>query len=145
MIAHKNFEYQEMLDFMMKTGDFFQKQVSINHLSIPQYAKKMCEKGTIAYEIRDNIVVGMVIGYTDNTINNLSYITQVFVLPEYRRSGIAGKLLDEYIAYCIEKHLDGIWLTTENYNDKAIKLYEGKGFKKVFYEHEYLVKLLLKI
>lgn len=142
MIAVRDFDVNKMYNFMQKAGDFFLRQTSINHLSMMEYAKKMCQFGTISYE-EDKDVLGMVIGYTSNTVNNLSYITQVFVLPEMRGRGIAGRLLDQYIQYCKDIDLDGIWLTTEHDNDKAIKLYQSRGFKIEEYNHDYLIKLVL--
>ena len=144
MLVNKKFDKQEMLSFMNETGDFFIKQLHVNNLTLEEYAQKMCEKGTIAYEKNDDKVIAMVIGYTDEMINNMSYITQVYVLPEYRKKGLASILLEEYIIYCKEKKIDGIWLTTQKDNHNAINLYKSKGFEIEKDYDDCLIKMILK-
>ena len=142
MIANKNFDLNKMIKFMSDSGNFFIEQLHINNLTLEEYANKMCNKGTVAYFEKDGIVQAMVIGYTDNMINNMSYITQVYVLPEYRKKGLASLLLDEYINYCKDKNIDGIWLTTQKDNYSAKKLYENKNF---CFDNEYNNELLVKM
>ena len=132
----------KMFDFMEKTDGFFKNQLIKNQLSIEEYAKKLCEKATITYEENDE-VEGMVIGYTEDTPDNSSYITQVYVLPKYRKKGLGGRLLEEYIDYCEKKKLNSIWLTTDKTNNKAQKLYLSKGFLMVNYNHDTLIKMEL--
>lgn len=67
------------------------------------------------------------------------YVTNVAVLPEYRRKGIASKLLEFCLKYATEKQLSFISLEVRKSNASAIKLYEKFGFivegeRKNFYE-----------
>lgn len=67
-------------------------------------------------------------------------ITNVCVDEQYRRQGIAGKLLDALVEDARQKGVDIFFLEVRNSNISAISLYESKGFKNIgvrknFYEH----------
>ena len=56
-------------------------------------------------------------------------ITNIAVHPEYRREGIAKKMLSLLINICREKSIERICLEVKESNKSAIKLYEYLGFK----------------
>lgn len=56
-------------------------------------------------------------------------ITNIAVLPEYRRSGVASKILEEIIDECAD--MERIVLEVRESNASAIALYEKYGFKNV--------------
>ena len=67
------------------------------------------------------------------------YVTNIAVLPEYRRKGIGKALLEYVIADCKDE-LEFISLEVRVSNTPAITLYENAGFKQVglrkrFYTH----------
>lgn len=68
-----------------------------------------------------------------------SYITNIAVLPEYRRRGIGERLLNELIGHCKDENCTFLTLEVRKSNFAAITLYEKLGFERVgerkdFYE-----------
>ena len=77
--------------------------------------------------------VGLYIAYDEGDITNVA------VLPEYRRKGIATSLLEKIVIDAKEKNLVAINLEVRKSNRSAIALYEKNGFvdlghRKNFYE-----------
>ena len=57
-------------------------------------------------------------------------ITNIAVLPEFRRQGVAGKLLDTLFLEAKNKNLEVLTLEVRASNTPAISLYEKNGFYK---------------
>jgi len=81
------------------------------------------------------IEAGEVVGQT-RAIVHLSpdqppelYIDNMGVTPARQRRGIAGRMLDELLAWAREKGCESAWLGTELDNVPARGLYESRGFK----------------
>lgn len=81
------------------------------------------------------------------------YVTNVAVLPEYRRKGIGERLLREAVRGARERGCDFLSLEVRVGNDPAIRLYEKLGFRvqgrrKNFYrdpaEDAYIYTIFLK-
>lgn len=69
-------------------------------------------------------------------------ITNIAVHPDYRREGIARKMLDTMINICKEKKIERLFLEVKESNISAIKLYESFGFetdgvRKRYYQNKY--------
>lgn len=56
---------------------------------------------------------------------------RIAVLPEKRRCGAGGRLLDRFIALCGERGAAKIFLEVRSKNVPAIKLYESRGFSLI--------------
>lgn len=131
MIADRNIEETLLLGLM--EGDariFLHDQCEKQGFSIREYAHKLATQGTIAYNVMGDQMIGYVIGFTSDPSYKTSFITQVYVDRKYRGLHIASKLMQEYEAFCNNKGLEGIWLTTQVDNYAAQKLYESLGFIK---------------
>lgn len=122
--------FDEFYTFMITHKDEFITPLEKQVVDLTVYINKLYAIGTIAYQRKTGKgkVVGVVIGYTDHTPDNTSYVTQVVVSPEDRGIGIAQQLLNEYEAVCKIKHLRQMWLTTEVNNQSAKRAYEKYGF-----------------
>ena len=57
------------------------------------------------------------------------HITNIAVHPEFRRCGIASKLMDKILTICNEKGIKGLTLEVRKSNISAQKLYIKYGFK----------------
>lgn len=72
------------------------------------------------------------IGYCGiQTVVGEGNITNVAVLPEYRKQGVATKLIEEIMLYANRINLDFVTLEVRESNTNAINLYEKFGFEKV--------------
>lgn len=86
------------------------------------------ETANFLVAILDNKPVGY-IGF--HTVLDEGYIANVAVLPERRRCGIAGLLLENAIKTCREKSLAFLSLEVRKSNENAIALYKKFGFEVV--------------
>jgi len=75
-------------------------------------------------------VNGKVIGYMGMwKIVDEGHVTNVAVLPEYRKKGIASQLISKMIEVCKCSEIYNITLEARESNLDAISLYEKFGFK----------------
>ena len=83
-------------------------------------------------EYRVAVVDEKIVGYMGmyQTLDE-GNITNVAVLPEYRRQGIANSLIAEFIKLAQERALAFLTLEVRKSNLGAIKLYEQNGFVDV--------------
>lgn len=58
-------------------------------------------------------------------------LQKIYVLGEHQRKGVGTALLKEVNAVAMEVLPDYLWLDTNISNEKAIRLYEKTGFKKI--------------
>jgi ribosomal protein S18 acetylase RimI-like enzyme len=92
------------------------------------FAQKLCSNATLCYTIEDHEIVSLVAGYTENTVNNMGYISIVATLPKAQKRGLSKELLRDFIAIAREKCLDVVHLYTTQENIAALKLYKNLGF-----------------
>ena len=82
-----------------------------------------------------------VVGYAGlQVVLDEGYIANIAVFPEYRRQGIAGKLLQVFMNFAEANRLAFLTLEVRASNQAAISLYENRGFlevgrRKNYYEH----------
>lgn len=82
--------------------------------------------------------IGTLIGVVDTdwrTGHKLAFEQGVYVLPEYRRSDAAKKLIHTFVEWAKNQDADRIQLGTMTgiQADKVVKLYESLGFSLVGY------------
>lgn len=58
-------------------------------------------------------------------------LQKIYILPEYHGAGAGTALLKEIKNLALKIYPDYIWLDTYVSNEKAIRLYEKNGFKKI--------------
>lgn len=89
-------------------------------------------------ELKKNKLAEYLVAIVDNEVVGYAgiwfiitegHITNIAVEEKYRNQGVGSTLLDELINICISRDMIGITLEVSNFNTKAIKLYEKKGFK----------------
>ncbi|WP_295581795.1 ribosomal protein S18-alanine N-acetyltransferase [uncultured Oscillibacter sp.] len=82
-----------------------------------------------------------VVGYAGlQVVLDEGYITNIAVLPECRRQGVAGKLLQVFLDFAQGSRLAFLTLEVRASNYDAIALYGSRGFRsagrrKNYYEH----------
>lgn len=75
---------------------------------------------------------GAVMGYAGLLVMmDEGYITNVAVFPEYRRRGIAAKILEVYLNFAKANDLAFLTLEVRPTNEAAIALYQRFGFEEV--------------
>lgn len=77
---------------------------------------------------------GQVIGYITTRIDNestIGWIPNLAVLPEFQKSGIGRKLIDQSIQYCQEKGMEYVRIETLDQNKVGLRFYPKYGFQEV--------------
>lgn len=65
------------------------------------------------------------IPYKENISGTEGYILNIYTLPEFRKQGLAKRIIEEIKKYAIENHIKRIWL---NSSDQGKRLYSELGF-----------------
>ena len=88
------------------------------------------ENQCAAFLVAQDGETGQVIGYAGLlVVADEGYITNVAVFPEYRRQGVAAKLLAVFENFARGNHLAFLTLEVRESNRAAIGLYEKLGFR----------------
>ena len=75
---------------------------------------------------------GKVLGYAGLLVMmDEGYITNVAVFPEYRRMGVAAKIIEVYMNFAAANDLAFLTLEVRPSNEAAIALYRRFGFEEV--------------
>jgi len=118
------------------------REINFNDLDEVAEIEKICfsvpwSKGLLAQELFNKmayyqcaIINNKVVGYMGMwKICDEGHITNVAVLPEYRKNGIASKLISKMIEVCQCSEIYNVTLEARESNVEAIKLYEKFGFE----------------
>lgn len=90
---------------------------------------KSSDDSTVFFLARAN---EKVVGYGGMyTVLDEGYVTNIGVLPEFRRQGIGAKIVNKLIDFSKEKSLSFLSLEVRVSNIAAIELYKGFDFKEV--------------
>ena len=85
------------------------------------------DNGIVLYAVENDVVTGLICGYF---AADEADITSVAVAPEYRRQGIAARLMEEFLGV-LPDITHCIFLEVRESNSAAIGLYEKFGFEKL--------------
>ena len=90
------------------------------------------ENQCAAFLVAEDGVSGKVLGYAGLLVMaDEGYITNVAVFPEYRRSGVAAKLIEVFENFARGNRLAFLTLEVRPSNAAAIALYRRFGFEEV--------------
>lgn len=90
------------------------------------------ENQCAAFLVAQDSVTGQVVGYAGLLVMaDEGYITNVAVFPEYRRQGVAAKIIAVFENFARGNHLAFLTLEVRPSNTAAIALYKGFGFEEV--------------
>ena len=90
------------------------------------------ENQCAAFLVAQDGVTGQVVGYAGLLVMaDEGYITNVAVFPEYRRQGVAAKLISVFENFARGNKLAFLTLEVRPSNTAAIALYKSFGFEEV--------------
>lgn len=85
-----------------------------------------------AFLVAEDGDTGAVLGYAGLlAMMDEGYITNVAVFPEYRRCGIAAKIIEVFMNFARGNQLSFLTLEVRPSNEAAIALYQSFGFEEV--------------
>ena len=100
------------------------------------FLRELTQNKTAIYIVA--VLDGEIVGYAGLWhVVNEGQITNVAVLPEYRRLGIGEKLMQEFFEIASELNMMGITLEVKISNYAAQKLYTKHGFKPEGFRKNY--------
>ena len=100
-----------------------------SRVNLIDYANRLFEKSTSFEAWAGNILVGLLNAYLNDMENRIGFITNVSILEEFTRRGVASTLLKMCLEYASQYNFNRIWLEVAQANGPAIKLYSRAGFK----------------
>lgn len=131
-----------MLNIIPMTGEHITDIVEIEEtcFSIPwskkDFEREIYENKMAVYRVA--VLDGIIVGYVGMWhVVNEGHITNVAVLPDYRRQGIGDALIAEMISIAVEKEMIGITLEVRMGNTAAQKLYTKYGFRPEGFRKNY--------
>lgn len=98
-----------------------QKKNIKKFLADKTYQYILCEEG-------DNLIAYIFLSYDNNIYEGEGYINEVYVVPHYRKKGIAKKLLTIGIEWLRQQQCKTIDITVHRKNKAAIELYKKHEF-----------------
>jgi ribosomal protein S18 acetylase RimI-like enzyme len=98
-------------------------------VNIAEYAKKIFAKAVTFEAWSDPLLAGMIAVYFNDS-NHSAFITNVSVMKQFMKLGIASELLKTCIKYVRQRKCTQITLEVNNRNNSAINFYEKAGFIK---------------
>jgi ribosomal protein S18 acetylase RimI-like enzyme len=99
-----------------------------SRVEIKDYAQKIAKKAIRLEAWSDGTLVGLVAAYYNDLENRVVYISNVSVLREWSKKGIATRLLKKCIKYARAMEMQQVCLEVSTDNKPAVKLYEKSGF-----------------
>lgn len=122
-----------------------------SHIDDALFIERECfsipwSRAEIAKEIKSNTLAayfvaeadGKIVGYAGLWhIINEGHITNIAVLPEYRRLGVGRALLGALTGYAKQKEMIGLTLEVRMSNEAAQRLYTSSGFKPEGFRKKY--------
>lgn len=131
ILLKDNQQYKDKLyRYLVNVDTEFNPSLS-SRIDLKQYAERVTENAYIccALSYEDNII-GVVVFYANDFEKRYAYIPLVSVCSEYRRQGIARKLMD-YVLFFIKSSGNISIVGIHTYNQYAFDLYVKLGFKEV--------------
>lgn len=99
-----------------------------NHRMLAEELENQCAAFLVAVDGD----TGAVMGYAGLLVMmDEGYITNVAVFPEYRRCGVAAKIMEVYLNFAEANQLAFLTLEVRPTNGAAIALYQRFGFEEV--------------
>lgn len=97
-------------------------------VEINAYASKLVDKSIRFEAWADGTLTGLVAAYCNDREKRIAYITSVSVLKQWRKKGIATRLLHQCLAHAQEAGMKQIRLETTGDNTNTNRLYKRLGF-----------------
>lgn len=97
-------------------------------VDIDQYAKKISDFAIKFEAWYGGKLIGLLAMYCDKSFSGKSFITNVSVLSNFRKNGVASKLIDLSIEYASDENLNTVQLEVDYNNLQAVSIYKNKGF-----------------
>lgn len=122
-LTEKNIHYTDQLIHV--------RDLKVDHEKVKKFIQD--EKNILLMEVIDEVVVGLVWGYVLERIDSepMMFIYSVDVVQEFRKKGIASKLVKAFIDSANNQGFRNSFLITDKDNIPANKLYRSLNGKEM--------------
>ena len=100
-------------------------------VDLADYARKLHDQATRFEAWDSGSLIGLVATYLNDRRARLAHVTNVSVLPQWAKRGVATELLDRCAARAAELKFQQLSLEVSALNEVAVRLYERIGFVRV--------------
>ena len=121
---------EEIFSHLLSCDEKFVSQLK-ERTELAKYSKKIFDKAVTFEAWCGNILVGLIAAYFNDTECNSGYISNVSVISDYLKKGIAAELMKLSLKYALENKYKEILLEVNESNHPAINLYRKFGFEIV--------------
>jgi ribosomal protein S18 acetylase RimI-like enzyme len=111
-------------------------------VEISLYANKIFNKSVTFEAWSNGTLVGLVASYFNSSEGQHAFITNVSVIKEYGKKGIASELMSRCIKYATKHNFKRITLEVFNENKELINFYKKFSFEEFEKKGDYLVMRL---
>lgn len=109
-----------------------------------KYSEKLCMNASIVEVWDSEVLVGVCACYMNQLDIDVSYVSHIDVLRQYRQQGIGRMLIEEVIRMSLDKGFHYIQLEVLKDNMAALALYRKMGFtRKGDHENKWLLEKAL--
>lgn len=120
-------ELGRLAAFLRQIDDIFPILLS-KKVNIDEYAMKALSKGIVLCAEKSGNIVGIFLGYANDSITKNAYVVVLGVLKEYRLQGIGRSLINRMKELCCSYGMVNLCLFTHQSNKSAIQFYISNGF-----------------
>ncbi len=137
MVVKQNTQSAQQIKIhLLKVNECFFPPLN-TYINIEEYAKKLFDKAISFEALEEGVLIGLVAGY-HNIDENIFFISNVSVDPNFQGKGIASNLFGSLYAYCHKNNIYQLKLQVFKQNLPAINLYQNIGFEIMTDEDERL-------
>ncbi len=126
---------------LLACDEFFKPALS-KKVDISEYSKKIFDKA-ITYEAWDDAILSGMVAVYFNDANQSAFITNVSVMRDLVKAGIASQLMKMCIEYCFATLIKEIILEVNIHNTNAIELYKKFNFNSTGTKGDEIVMKLI--
>lgn len=137
MVVKQNTQSAQQIKIhLLKVNECFFPPLN-TYINIEEYAQKLFDKAISFEALEEGVLIGLVAGY-HNIDENIFFISNVSVDPDFQGKGIASNLFGSLYAYCHKNNIYQLKLQVFKQNLPAINLYQKLGFEIMTDEDERL-------
>lgn len=119
---------EKLLSFLQSVDTDFHPSLS-DKVNLSDYVRKIIEKAELVFDDDGERIIGLVVVYCNDENEKRAYIPLVGVATEYRKKGIAKKLMTRVIQIVRDRGFKVIGIHSNN--PIAVRLYQSLGFAVV--------------
>jgi ribosomal protein S18 acetylase RimI-like enzyme len=117
----------QILELFSGCGEEFNQRLC-SSVDVFNYVDKLLLRAELFEAWKDSVLVGCVAVYCNDPLQHIAFISNVSVLEQFQRIGIATLLINSCLAYLRLQKFQSVELEVARVNEKAFIFYTKLGF-----------------